>query len=314
MNLEYRLIGSSPAPACYQDLYTAIRWVHAHAADYHIDSNRIYIMGNSSGGHEATLAATLGGRKVPAHGRMGEGRRGHSRCDQRLGRIRFEHPVLGKSMDAHCRRSEHWIHNVIGTAFKEARRVASPIKNIGPNTKPMLLLHSDDDRSVPIQQAIDMDRALSESKLYHKLLSHRTGDIWVLPTKQFTRRWRLSPISRRRVSKADRRGEFQGGIMLRDGRRAGLTLMLTGVATASLFSGKARGQDSYAPPNDLPNPYSAVLNWAQLPDQRKWGSTAGVDIAPNGNIWAMTGVAPTTAPTRLSIRSSSSTKRPANFC
>jgi len=74
--------------------------------------------------------------------------------------------------------------------------------------------------------------------------------------------------------------------MLPHVRRAGFTLMLTGVATASLFSSRARGQDSYAPPNNLPNPYSTVLNWAQLPDQRKWGSTAGVDIAPNGNIWA----------------------------
>jgi DNA-binding beta-propeller fold protein YncE len=29
-----------------------------------------------------------------------------------------------------------------------------------------------------------------------------------------------------------------------------------------------------------------VLNWVQLPDQRKWGSTAGVSIGPDGNIWA----------------------------
>ena len=43
---------------------------------------------------------------------------------------------------------------------------------------------------------------------------------------------------------------------------------------------------SYAPPNDLPNPYRTVLNWAQFPDGRKWGSTAGVSVGPDGNIWA----------------------------
>jgi hypothetical protein len=44
--------------------------------------------------------------------------------------------------------------------------------------------------------------------------------------------------------------------------------------------------ESGPPSNDLPNPYRTVTNWAQLPDARKWGSTAGVDIGPDGNIWA----------------------------
>ena len=47
----------------------------------------------------------------------------------------------------------------------------------------------------------------------------------------------------------------------------------------------AWAQASYPPPNDLPNPYRTVLNWAQLPDERKWGSTSGVAIGPDGNIW-----------------------------
>src|SRR5437870_21554 len=46
------------------------------------------------------------------------------------------------------------------------------------------------------------------------------------------------------------------------------------------------GQPSYAPPNDAPNPYMTVTGWAQLPDGRKWGSTAGVEIGPDGHIWA----------------------------
>lgn len=52
--------------------------------------------------------------------------------------------------------------------------------------------------------------------------------------------------------------------------------------------GRALAQASYPPPNagDVPNPYRTVINWAQLPDGRKWGSTAGVDIGPDGNIWA----------------------------
>lgn len=59
-------------------------------------------------------------------------------------------------------------------------------------------------------------------------------------------------------------------------RRLGLTLL----GAAALYA-----QPSYPPPNDLPNPYKTVTGWAQLPDGRKWGSTAGVDVGPDGHIW-----------------------------
>jgi hypothetical protein len=39
------------------------------------------------------------------------------------------------------------------------------------------------------------------------------------------------------------------------------------------------------PTNSLPNPYRAIENWAKLPTGRLWGSTAGVAIDRNGNIW-----------------------------
>ena len=40
--------------------------------------------------------------------------------------------------------------------------------------------------------------------------------------------------------------------------------------------------------NDLPNPFRAGVHWGQLPDGRKWGSTAGVSAAPEGRtIWAI---------------------------
>ncbi len=51
MTVDYGLVGASPAPAAYQDVQTAIRWVHAHADEYRIDPDRIYLIGNFSGGH-----------------------------------------------------------------------------------------------------------------------------------------------------------------------------------------------------------------------------------------------------------------------
>jgi NHL repeat len=40
-------------------------------------------------------------------------------------------------------------------------------------------------------------------------------------------------------------------------------------------------------PNNLPNPYLLGVSWGQLPDGRKWGSTAGIAVGPDGNIWAI---------------------------
>ncbi len=58
-------------------------------------------------------------------------------------------------------------------------------------------------------------------------------------------------------------------------------------AIVALSGGIAFAQASYAPPNakDLPTQYTTVLNWSQLPDGRQFGATAGVAIAPDGNIW-----------------------------
>ncbi len=79
MSVDYRLVGGSPAPAPYVDLRCAIRWVHAHAADYGIDPERVYLIGQSAGGHMVALAATLGDGPYRKLG-MGSGARGDVRA------------------------------------------------------------------------------------------------------------------------------------------------------------------------------------------------------------------------------------------
>ena len=64
-------------------------------------------------------------------------------------------------------------------------------------------------------------------------------------------------------------------------------LLATGVLLA-LVVVPALTQQNIAPVNDLPNPYQpGVRNWATHPDGRAWGSTAGIDIGPKGEIWAI---------------------------
>ena len=45
---------------------------------------------------------------------------------------------------------------------------------------------------------------------------------------------------------------------------------------------------SMAPVNDRPNPYERVYDFLKMPAGRSWGSTAGIDIAPDGkSVWVI---------------------------
>ena len=82
-------------------------------------------------------------------------------------------------------------------------------------------------------------------------------------------------------------------------RRCGVALAATASMMLTACAGNAPsepemeiGAGSSATSSDfidrqLPNPTGEViLNWAPLPDGREWGSTAGIDIDPDGQIWA----------------------------
>ncbi len=57
VNVEYRMARVSLAPAAVEDCLCALRWVAAHANEYHIDTSRLVVTGDSAGGH---LALTTG--------------------------------------------------------------------------------------------------------------------------------------------------------------------------------------------------------------------------------------------------------------
>ena len=66
-----------------------------------------------------------------------------------------------------------------------------------------------------------------------------------------------------------------------------VTLSLTAVFSvlAVISAARVRVHADVQPRNSLPNPYRTIENWAKLPTGRLWGSTAGVAVDRNGNIW-----------------------------
>jgi pectinesterase len=61
VTVEYRLSGEAQYPAGVHDLKTAVRWIRAHAAEYHLRPDRVAAMGGSAGGTLAAMLATTAG-------------------------------------------------------------------------------------------------------------------------------------------------------------------------------------------------------------------------------------------------------------
>ena len=161
MSIDYRLIGCTPAPACYQDVLCAIRWLHAHAGDYPIDAKRIFLIGQSAGGHMVSLAATLGEGPFKRTGGW------EDQEHEFQGIISVSAPYDLNKLDW----GNGWTPP--GEEPVAARQLASPIHHVTAKMKPILIIHSDDDPSVPIRQAQDMVKVLQEAKVRHRFVHYK---------------------------------------------------------------------------------------------------------------------------------------------
>ena len=155
MSIDYRLVGCTPAPACYQDVQCAIRFVHAHAEQYNIDTERIFLIGQSAGGHMVSLAATLGDGPFPRTGGW----------EKASNNFRAVISVAANYELTTLSWGNIWTPKS-GDPIK-ARRLASPVNHVRKETKPLLILHSDNDRSVPIDNALLMVETLKKAGAQH---------------------------------------------------------------------------------------------------------------------------------------------------
>ena len=155
MSIDYRLKGTTPAPACYQDFQCAIRYVHAHAKEFHIDTSRIFLMGQSAGGHMVSLAATLGDGPYPRTGGWDK----ESNDFRAAISVAAPYDLVALDWGA--------LWTPPGVPVEEARALASPTKHVTKTSKPLLILHSDNDKSVPVANALTMIEVLEKAGARH---------------------------------------------------------------------------------------------------------------------------------------------------
>jgi len=145
-----------------EQVQTAVRFVHAHAADYGIDTDRVGVSGISSGGHLALMIAGSADSPVNAVAAIAPptdlanwGKPGVILTDEP--QLAMFIPALG--FDPKGPRSD------IETLAKKL----SPINHVTAKYPPTLIVHGDQDKIVPLQQAKAMDQALAKAGVQHKL-------------------------------------------------------------------------------------------------------------------------------------------------
>lgn len=148
-SINYRLSQHAPFPAQIEDCKAAIRWLRAHAREYHLDPNRFGVWGSSAGGHLVALLGTSGDVKAFDVGaNLDQSSRVQAVCDY-YGPTDFLAPV--NTPGATAAESK-----LLGGPVMEKPDLASranPIMFVSRNNPPFLIVHGDKDPTVPINQS-----------------------------------------------------------------------------------------------------------------------------------------------------------------
>jgi acetyl esterase/lipase len=145
-----------------EQVRTAVRFVHAHAADYGIDTNRVGVTGISSGGHLALMVA--GSSDSPVNAVAAIAPLTDLANWGKPGFIFFEDPQLAMFAAAVGVDPKALRDDLVALVQK-----LSPITLVSPKYPPTLIVHGDGDKIVPFQQAQVMERALTKAGVEHEL-------------------------------------------------------------------------------------------------------------------------------------------------
>jgi len=157
VTINYRMMNKYPFPNCLYDAKSAVRWLRLHASEYHIDPNRIAALGESAGGHLATLLGTTadkpqfdGSENLGASSKVQAVISVYGATDLTyfkkpegmLSLWGFTSKFMGRFVDVKNEKSG-----------EDAFAAASPITYVSKTTAPTLFIHGTDDHMVPFAQS-----------------------------------------------------------------------------------------------------------------------------------------------------------------
>ena len=165
-SIGYRLSAEATFPAQIHDCKAAIRWLRASAEKYGFDGGRIGAWGPSAGGHLAALLGT----SADAPELEGEcGTPGQSSAVQAV--CDWFGPSDLSRMSEHPSHIDHDAPDspesqLLGGPVQEMPRAvaaANPITYVSGDEPPFLIMHGDQDMTVPYPQSVLLHEALVQT-------------------------------------------------------------------------------------------------------------------------------------------------------
>jgi acetyl esterase/lipase len=175
VSLDYRLTPEAPFPAQIQDVKLAIRYLRAHAAEYHLDPSRIGVWGSSSGGHLASLLGTTGNIKSGETITLDTGHTvnvpdlaGNGGWQQYSDQVQAVVDLYGPAdFTTNFANSYKSVKALLGgnDAFSvpDQARLAMPGTYASPDDPPFFIRHGDVDSTIPYTDSITFSNQLKDA-------------------------------------------------------------------------------------------------------------------------------------------------------
>jgi len=163
-SLNYRFTQHAIFPAQLEDCKAALRFLRAHAADYHIDKTRVVVWGASAGGHLVALLGVTGKTREFDVGENLEQSSAVSCVIDWFGPTDFLHWGAGSVIKP--QNKDDVIAKLFGGPVSEHLELAgkgSPITWVSKDSAPILIMHGDKDPLVPLQQSETFAAALEKA-------------------------------------------------------------------------------------------------------------------------------------------------------
>ena len=159
VSIDYRLSGEALFPAAIEDCKAAVRWIRANATAYHFDPDHIAAWGHSAGGHLAALLGTSGGvAELEGTGdNPGFSSRVQAVCDMSgpSDLLQFYENV-SNSNEGKAPIARSAIEQFLGGSGGQIRAkaiAASPTTYVNKGDPPFLIIHGENDMTVPASQS-----------------------------------------------------------------------------------------------------------------------------------------------------------------
>ena len=146
-NVEYRLAYQAPAPAAVEDVHCAIMYLLNNAKNFRIDPEKIILMGGSAGAHLALMAGLQSSNPVFT----GDCGSGSFRVAAIISKYGPTDLLTWRPATAKESASSSWLgKHRTDTAFIKSM---SPVNYVPGRKIPVLFIHGDQDKTVPINQS-----------------------------------------------------------------------------------------------------------------------------------------------------------------